>query len=48
MEANVEPAADGVVGRVLPSLAAVAMDEVMGRFPVVVGFVAVLDGGVDG
>lgn len=42
MEADVEPASDGIVGRVFPGLQAVAMAEVMSRFPVVEGLVAVL------
>lgn len=45
---NVQPAPDGVVGRILPGLQSIAMGEVMGRFPVIEGLVAVLDGGEEG
>jgi len=43
MDADVQPAADGIVRGVLPSLKAIAMAQVMGRFPVVEGLIAVLD-----
>lgn len=42
---NVKPAANGIIGRILPGLEAIAMGEVMGRLPVVEGLVAVLDWG---
>ena len=45
MEADVEPAPYGVVGRVLPGLEAVAVGEVVSRLPVVECLVAVLDRG---
>ena len=48
VEGHVQPAADGVVGRVLPRLQAVAMAEVVGGLPVVEGLVAVLDRGEEG
>ena len=48
VDGDVEPAADGVVGRVLPGLQAVAMAEVVGGLPVVEGLVAVLDRGEEG
>ena len=44
MEGNVQPAADGVVGRVLPCLQSVAMAQIVCRLPVVKCLVAVLDG----
>ena len=45
VDANIEPAPDGIFGIVLPSLEAVAMGEVVGRFVVVEVLVAVLDRG---
>jgi len=48
MEANVQPAADGKVGRVFPCLEAVAMAQVVGGLPVVERLVAVLDRGKHG
>lgn len=45
MKRNVKPAANGIIGRILPGLEAIAMGEVMGRLPVVEGLVAVLDWG---
>ena len=44
METDIEPAADGILGRVLPRLEAIAVAEVMRWFPVVEDLVAVLDG----
>lgn len=44
MQADIQPAADGIVGRVLPGLTSVAMGEVVCGLPVVVGLVAVLNG----
>ena len=43
----VRPRADGVAGRVLPGLEGVGVGEVVGGFPVVEDFVAVLDGVVE-
>jgi len=43
MYRDVQPAPDGVVGRVLPRLETVAMAEVMGGFPIVESLVTVLD-----
>lgn len=48
VDGDVQPAADGIVGRVLPGLQAVAMAEVVGGLPVVEGLVAVLDGREEG
>lgn len=48
VDGNVQPAADGVVGRVLPRLQAVAMAEVVCGLPVVEGLVAVLNRGEEG
>jgi hypothetical protein len=48
MDGDVQPAADGIVGRVLPRLQAVAMTKVVCRLPVVEGLVAVLDRGEEG
>lgn len=48
MNGNVKPATDGIVGRVLPRLQAVAMAEVVCGLPVVEGLVAVLDRGEEG
>ncbi len=45
---NVQPAADGIVGRVLPGLQAIAMAEVVGGLPVVERLIAVLDGREEG
>jgi hypothetical protein len=45
VDGDVQPAADGIVRRVLPGLQAVAMTKVVGGLPVVEGLVAVLDGG---
>ncbi len=45
MESDIEPAADGVVGRVFPRLQAVAMAEIVGRLLIVKCLIAVLDGG---
>ena len=44
MQKNVEPAANGELGRVLPGLSPVAMIEVVCWFPVVEDLVAILDG----
>lgn len=43
MERDVEPASDGIIGRVLPGLEAIAMAQIVGRLPVVEGLVTVLD-----
>lgn len=44
MDANIQPASDGIVRGVLPSLKPITMAQVMGRFPIVEGLIAVLDG----
>lgn len=43
VQGDIQPAADGIVGRVLPRLESVSVRQVMGRLPIVEGFVAVLD-----
>lgn len=43
MQRDIKPAADGIVGRVLPRLQAVAVRQVMRGLPVIECFVAVLD-----
>lgn len=43
VECNVEPAANGIVGRVFPCLEAVVMRQVMGWFPVIERLVAILN-----
>ena len=48
VEKDVEPGADGVLGRELPSLQAVAMIEVVSGLPEVEHFVTILDWGVYG
>ncbi|KFY36234.1 hypothetical protein V495_07940 [Pseudogymnoascus sp. VKM F-4514 (FW-929)] len=48
VETDVGPAADGVGGAVFPGLETGGVGEVVGWFPVVEGFVAVFDGGVEG
>lgn len=48
MEGDIEPTSDRVVGRVLPRLEAISMGKVVRRFPIVEGFVAVLDRGEQG
>ena len=47
MNDDVGPASDAEVGRVLPCLQAVAVVEVVQRFPVVEGLVTVCDGRVE-
>lgn len=44
VKCDIEPAANGIVGRVFPRLQAVAVREVVRRLPVVERLVAVLDG----
>lgn len=48
MQADVQPAADRIVGRVFPSLQAVAVGEVVCRLVVVEGLIAVLNGREEG
>ena len=48
VDGDVQPAADGIVGGVLPGLQAVTMAEIVGGLPVVEGLVTVLDGGEEG
>lgn len=48
MENYVQPAPDGIVGRVLPSLQPVPMRQIVRRLPVVEGLIAVLDWGKQG
>ncbi len=48
MERDIEPTSYGERGRVLPSLQSVAMAEVVCRFPVVEGLVAILNRGKQG
>jgi len=48
VEACVGPGSDGKVGGVFPGLESVAVGEVVGGFPVVEHFIAVLDWGVEG
>ena len=48
MESNIEPASDGIVGRILPRLQAVSMAQVVCRLPVIEGLIAVLDWGEQG
>lgn len=43
MESYVEPASDGILGRVFPRLQSISMAHVMYRFPVIESFIAVLD-----
>jgi len=45
VEEDIGPATDGKFGRVLPSLEAIAVGDVVGRLPVVEGLVTVLDWG---
>ena len=48
MREDVCPAPDAVLRSIFPGLKSVAVGEVVGWFPVVVGFVAVVNGRVDG
>jgi hypothetical protein len=48
VEADVEPASDGIFGVVFPRLEPVAVGEIVGGLVVIEGLVAVLDGGEDG
>lgn len=48
VQGDIEPAADGVVGRVLPRLQAIAVREIVRGFPVVEGLIAVLNGRKEG
>lgn len=43
MQTDVKPTPNGIVGRVFPCLETVAMAQVVRRFPVVEGLVAILD-----
>lgn len=43
MEDDVEPATDAVLRRIFPCLQAIAMRQVMQRFPVIESLVTVLD-----
>lgn len=44
VEEDIGPAADGELGRVLPSLEAISVGDVVGRLPVVEGLITILDG----
>ena len=48
MQGDVGPGAEGEGGGVFPGLEAVGVEEVVGGFPVVEGFVAVLERVVEG